>query len=366
MKDEALTLPDGWKWAQLGDHIERPEYGYTASATEEPIGPKFLRITDIQNSRVNWDGVPYCKLDSDAKREYLLKLGDIVVARIGATTGKSYLITDCPKAAFASYLIRIRTKSGLAPEFLNLYFETPDYWKQIDESKGGRLKGGVNIPILQRLSFPLPPLPEQRAIAHTLRTVQQAQDARQRELTLERERKAALMEHLFTHGTRGEPRKQTEIGEMPESWRVVKLGDVGARTQYGISLRGNPMGTYPIVRMNNLEDGRVDTTDLQFVELDTETLQAYRLNKGDILFNRTNSYDLVGKTSLFDLEGNFVFASYLVRVLVDREQLSPAYLNGYLNWNMAQQRLKMLATRGVSQSNINATKLRDFQIPLPS
>src|SRR2546427_12393197 len=64
---------------------------------------------------------------------------------------------------------------------------------------------------------------EQRAIARALRTVQEAKEARQRELTLERERKAALMEFLFTHGTRGEPRKQTEIGGIPESWQVMQL-----------------------------------------------------------------------------------------------------------------------------------------------
>ena len=74
--------------------------------------------------------------------------------------------------------------------------------------------------------FPLPPLPEQRAITRVLRAVQAAGEARQREAALERERKAALMDYLFTHGTRGEPRKQTPIGEMPESWEVVELGEV--------------------------------------------------------------------------------------------------------------------------------------------
>ncbi len=74
--------------------------------------------------------------------------------------------------------------------------------------------------------FPLPPLPEQRAIAHILGAIQEAKAARQRELALERERKAALMDHLFSHGTKGEPRKQTEIGEIPESWKVTRLGDL--------------------------------------------------------------------------------------------------------------------------------------------
>ena len=71
--------------------------------------------------------------------------------------------------------------------------------------------------------IPLPPLPEQRAIAHILHTIHEAKFTRQREIALERERKAALMDFLFSHGTKGEPRKQTEIGEIPESWEVVQL-----------------------------------------------------------------------------------------------------------------------------------------------
>ena len=77
--------------------------------------------------------------------------------------------------------------------------------------------------LLQNVEIPLPPLPEQRAIAHVLQTIQEAKAARQRELTLERERKAALMDYLFSYGTKGEPRKETEIGEIPESWEVARL-----------------------------------------------------------------------------------------------------------------------------------------------
>ena len=79
---------------------------------------------------------------------------------------------------------------------------------------------------LQNLEIYFPPFAEQRAIAHALRTMQEAKEARQRELALERERKAALMQHLFTHGTRNEPYKETEIGEIPESWKVVELGEI--------------------------------------------------------------------------------------------------------------------------------------------
>ena len=120
-----------------------------------------------------------------------------------------------------------------------------------------------------------------------------------------------------------------------------------------------------MLRMNNLIDGRIDTSDLKYVDLNPNDLLKFKLHKGDVLFNRTNSYDLVGKTAIFDKEGVFVFASYLIRIVPKPTQLIPGYLNYYLNWERAQHRLKAIASRGVSQSNISATKLKQFEIALP-
>ena len=89
----------------------------------------------------------------------------------------------------------------------------------------------------------MPLLPEQRAIAHVLQTIQEAKAARQRELALERERKAALMDYLFSYGTKGEPRKQTEIGEIPESWEVAKLGEITEIIMIGQSPKGDTYNT---------------------------------------------------------------------------------------------------------------------------
>jgi type I restriction enzyme S subunit len=101
----------------------------------------------------------------------------------------------------------------------------------------------ISLAKVKALPIPMPPLQEQRDIAHVLRAVQDAIQARRRELALERERKAALMQRLFTKGTRGEPTKQTEIGEMPESWRVVHLGGVCQLIQYGTSEQCNEDST---------------------------------------------------------------------------------------------------------------------------
>ena len=195
---EIGETPESWELVRLGDYCHKPDYGYTESANDSPVGPQFLRITDIQNDEVNWNKVPYCICSAEDKKKYSLKTGDIVIARIGATTGKAYMVEDCPDAVFASYLIRVRTKDGLVPNFLTQYFRTTSYWSQINQSKGGRLKGGVNIPILSRLMLPLPRLSEQQEIAETLQACDDKIAALEQETTRLDELFHAMLDELMT------------------------------------------------------------------------------------------------------------------------------------------------------------------------
>ena len=195
---EIGEIPESWEVVSLGDYCYKPEYGYTESASDSRVGPKFLRITDIQNDVVNWETVPYCVCPDETKEKYLLETGDIVIARIGATTGKAYMIDDCPEAVFASYLIRVRTKDNLLPIFLVQYFRTNNYWRQIDQSKGGRLKGGVNIPILNHLVLPLPHLSEQQQIAKTLQVCDTKIAALEKEVEHLDELFHAMLDELMT------------------------------------------------------------------------------------------------------------------------------------------------------------------------
>jgi len=169
-----ITLPPGWVTGVLSDYIERPEYGYTESATTEKVGPRFLRITDIQEGHVNWESVPYCACDVKVLEEKLLNPGDLVVARIGATTGKTFYIGACPQAVFASYLIRVRTKSKrLLSKYLYYFMQTEAYWAHIDRHKGDRLKGGVNIPVLESLPIIVPPPDQQQHLVDLLDAVEE-------------------------------------------------------------------------------------------------------------------------------------------------------------------------------------------------
>lgn len=168
---EAAFKPQpGWTEARVKDFCGPPQYGFTASATSEEIGPRFLRITDIQNAQVNWNNVPFCHCPNP--EPYLLQDNDLVFARTGATTGKSFVIRSCPKAVFASYLIRLRVQRLVTTEYLYRYFQTPSYWSQIIDEKKGTGQPNVNGKKLANLRVPVPPPEEQRQIVAYLDALQ--------------------------------------------------------------------------------------------------------------------------------------------------------------------------------------------------
>lgn len=119
---EIGEIPEHWEVVRLGEVVEKPQYGYTASASEHPIGPKFLRITDIQDGRVSWSSVPFCEIDERSLAKYKLGPGDLLFARIGATTGKTYLVTECPTAVFASYHTSVRRNRKAAARVSALFY----------------------------------------------------------------------------------------------------------------------------------------------------------------------------------------------------------------------------------------------------
>ncbi|MDR1463602.1 MAG: restriction endonuclease subunit S [Azoarcus sp.] len=216
----------------------------------------------------------------------------------------------------------------------------------------------------KELSYPFD-ANEQKAVAGVLRKTESALHQQTALLDNLQELKRAAMRELFTRGLHGEAQKETEIGLVPESWEVVTINDVALQTQYGLSLRGQPQGQLPILRMNCQDDGRVVFRDLQYVDLDESSFAAFRLNDGDLLFNRTNSIEHVGRMAIYEGERDAVFASYLVRLTVDASRCLPRLLNYYMNRPEVQRDIKRLASRAVGQANINASKLRTIEFPLP-
>jgi type I restriction enzyme S subunit len=196
---------EGWIERRLGE-MSRINYGYTESASVEKIGPHFLRITDLEENGVDWNTVPYCPIDASDLPRYRLADGDIVFARTGATTGKSYLVKTPPEAVFASYLIRVQLSDrALLPQFVNRYFQTQLYWDAIRAGVSGSAQGGFNATKLSELLIPFPSSSEkQRSVVANLDKL----SAETKHLTRLYERKlaalAALKQSLLHQAFSGE------------------------------------------------------------------------------------------------------------------------------------------------------------------
>ena len=160
--------------------------------------------------------------------------------------------------------------------------------------------------------------------------------------------------------------KQTKVGIIPEDWEIVKLSEIFSKSFYGTSDSTNEIGKYPVLRMGNMQNGTLDLKDLVYLDLVEKEFKKYQLKKGDILLNRTNSYELVGKISLFDLDGDYLSASYIVAYRPNFKVLNSIFINNLLNTTYFQDKIRTIATKGVSQANINPTSFKEvINIPLP-
>jgi len=158
--------------------------------------------------------------------------------------------------------------------------------------------------------------------------------------------------------------KRTEVGVIPEEWKVTPLKKLISTVEYGSSAKSMQDGRIPVLRMGNLQDGKIDWRDLVFTS-DEKEIAKYLLNPEDVLFNRTNTVDLVGKTSLYDVSRPAIFAGYLIRINTLKLLLNNRYLNYVLNTQFSKQYSQQVLSVAVSQANINGQKLKTYPIPIP-
>ncbi|HDY8020641.1 TPA: restriction endonuclease subunit S [Vibrio vulnificus] len=154
------------------------------------------------------------------------------------------------------------------------------------------------------------------------------------------------------------------FGKLPSDWRCVPLGDLIKSTEYGSSAKSHYSGTIPVLRMGNLQEGKIDWGDLVYTSDESE-IKRYRLRNGDVLFNRTNTVDLVGKAAIYKGSRPAIFAGYLIRIIHNETLVDSNYLNYVLNTYQAKKYSKAVLSVAVSQANINAEKLKTYPIPLP-
>jgi type I restriction enzyme S subunit len=275
-------------------------------------------------------------------------IGYCVINKVPVATNQGFANLICDEKVYNLYILYLM-------RFIR---------RRLEQLAAGSTFKEIARTIVRNLWISLPPLSEQRKIGEVLSAVDEA-ILKVNEVIAKTERlKKGLMQEILTKGIGHKEFKDTEIGRIPKEWEVVRLGDVLELCQYGLSIKMSGKGKYPIIRMDEIADGYVVSEITKYVNLDERTFRNFKLEKGDILFNRTNSYELVGRTGIFLLEGDYVFASYLIRLRPNREMVDPSFLTFYLI--LSNDRLRQLATRAVHQANINATNLKRFKIPLPS
>ena len=223
---------------------------------------------------------------------------------------------------------------------------------------------------MEHYLLPLPPLDVQRAIIGTLSSIETAIAARHNELALERERKAALMHHLFTHGPRSGPTKQTQIGELPESWEVEPLGQfIVDGPQNGMYKHLSEYGSgTPIVRINDFNnDGAFITWDFQRVRLAPMESERYRLSEDDLLINRVNSLSHLGKAALVPhLPEVAVFESNMMRLKVNQNAVRSGFLLRFMTLPDTRNRMRQMAKLAVAQASINQGDVKSLLVPIPT
>ena len=366
---EIKKIPNSWRIVSFGD---------VATFTKKPRDLQYSDYNEIPFVPMNL--IPVAELLS---AEYTLKSndelssgtyfepGDILLSKITPSfeNGKQCIIEELPTpfGIATTEVIPIREVVGVSDKrFLFYHLLRPE----VRTLLAGRMQGSTGRQRLGKetlinLQLLLPPLPEQRAIASVLGALQEAKLVRQKEIALERERKAALMEYLFSHGTKGEPRKQTEIGEIPESWEIVELNKVC------LKIVDCPHSTPKFVesgvlctRNVNIRSGIYVKEPASYTSEDEYQERIKRLTpqEGDILFSREAP---IGEACVIPRDTRLSLGQRLMLLRVN-----PLILDAYFlvqSFYVTELRSRLLSQgRGVTAKHLNVGDVKRLEIPIPS
>lgn len=280
-----------WESVVLRDLCEVVQYGYTAKATDEPVGPKFLRITDIVPESIDWFTVPHCAIESEKLNKYLLQEGDIVIARTGATTGYAKHVRNAPKCVFASYLVRIRVRGGVCDRYVGYVVESDEYKRFVQATWGGAAQPNANAQVLTSYHVPLPPLPTQRKIASVLSGYDGLIENNLRRIEILEEMAQALYREWFVKfrfpGHEEVRFVDSPLGGIPEGWEVKPLGDVAEQVRDSVKPDTVDPDT-PYLGLEHLPRRSIALADWGCAGDVQSTKLLFR--RGDILFGKIRPY----------------------------------------------------------------------------
>ena len=360
-------LSDGWVDATFGDLFVRLQYGVTAKADPAALGVRFLRITDLERGSVDWQSVPGLLQNEDIER-FLLLHGDFVFARSGSIE-KAARIEHPPAAVFASYLIRGTPLLSETSDWLACFIRSNAYLDQIRERAAGIGMANVNASKLASVSLPIPPLPEQRRIASKIDSLsaksQRARDCFDHLPRLVEKYKQAILAAAFRGDLTREWRE--DVGRA-DPWEATSIGRILTDIRYGTARKcGYEAGPIPVLRIPNVQLGRISLKDIKSADFDDKEVEKLRLEIGDVLVIRSNgSLELVGRSAVVEEPAvGMLFAGYLIRLRLDRELADPKFFQLYLQAAATRAEIEQLAKSTSGVNNINSTQIQQLRLSRP-
>ena len=371
----------------LSDICSDVNYGYTESATSEPIGPKFLRITDIQGGVFNWEKVPFCPASESNVKKYCLEVGDIVIARTGNSTGENaQVINEPPPAVFASYLIRFRPdKKRVNPFFIGYQLRLERFQQHVLSVRSGSAQPGANAKQLGAFSIQLIHRDLQDAAVETLRAIDdRIALLRETNATLE-----AIAQALFKSWfvdfdpvrARVEGRapegmdeataalfpngfEESELGLVPGGWQVGTLADLAVfQNGYAFKSKDWVDSGHPVVKIGEVKPGIIDFSGCSFVTSETTSrLDRFRLSRGDLLVGMTG---YVGETGLV---AKVEPAAYLNQRVGRIATASGMKDGGFVYCLVRNAEFKAYAeaqSHGSAQANVSGAALMNYPSAIP-
>jgi type I restriction enzyme S subunit len=292
------------------------------------------------------------------KKQQVCRAGEFLVAEIDAKMGGFGIVPPDLNGAIVSshYFLFPIDDTRLDRRFLFYFIRTPAFRDQV-AAQGSTNYAAIRPADVLSYEMPLPPLAEQRRVVARIEELSDLVfEAKSLRHSAVLERDAIVGSHiskLFLNG-------------VAQGWMPGTLGDSITHVSYGTSEKAShdSSGT-PILRMGNIQNGRLDLRDLKFLHLSPNGREKVLLNQGDILINRTNSAEIVGKCAVFDSPGDFGFASYLIRVRVDRSRANPRLIAAYINSPLGRAYMFTEKRQMTGQANVNAKKLMKLPITLP-
>ncbi len=322
------------------------QYGYafdSACFTEDDSYLPLVRIRDVKR------GFSETFYSGEYPEEYVIHKGDLIVGMDGEFNIARWKSID---ALLNQRVCKLKAKEGTNEEYLR--FALVKALKTIEDKTAFVTVKHLSAKELNKLELDMPGIEEQNVRAESMAKLEKVISHRKEELSaLDNLIKARFVE-MF-----GDPVKN------PKGWEVVTIGDIVTEVRYGTSKPAVEGGKYPYLRMNNLTaDGHLDLNDLKYIDIPDDEIEKCVVRKGDVLFNRTNSIELVGKTVVFDLQEDMIIAGYIIRVRLNK-RLLPEILSQYMNLEALKDILRSMAKGAVNQANINAQELRSIKVYIP-